>query len=521
VTQFHALDMAQIINKLIIEKFMNKFCKIFAVPTSLLGLTILASTASASTFGLWFDGSLLSSSHPLPITCSVGGQASSCFSQFNSTAPSYGDSIGVKSGTNLLQWSGDTSGYGGVDLYGVSGTPLTLGQKISASSFPVVIASDQTALSVSCSNCSGGTSTNFNATFPTAGAALGVEYLSAPPAYATSGQMVALPVSANGSLSILCNWNNCFPPDNSAFTVGTSGVSAIGGVFNPSGLPLTTANTQSAVAINAYRNLEISPYDTSGTSVTDATHHAVQVEGVASGTVLPINGTVTANAGTGTFGVALNTTPSLANGNGTVPTQGGAILSTTNGGYQNILQGNAILSATNPLPIEQSDGTNILGTAAHPVQVSLANTAANATGILVTGTFWQTTQPVSISQTTPGTTNAVQVVAPATGGGWSTNVQTALKATAVTVKASAGKLGFYFCSNPDTTTDYLLGYNTTSPTVGTTTPIIDLGIPSGSAANLSSDIGFIFSADIVVLASTSDTTSTAPTNGLHCTFGYN
>ena len=40
-------------------------------------------------------------------------------------------------------------------------------------------------------------------------------------------------------------------------------------------------------------------------------------------------------------GVGLNATPSLANGNGVVPTQGGTALSATNGGYQNMLVGNA------------------------------------------------------------------------------------------------------------------------------------------------------------------------------------
>lgn len=44
----------------------------------------------------------------------------------------------------------------------------------------------------------------------------------------------------------------------------------------------------------------------------------------------------------------LNATPTLANGNGVVPTQGGAVLSATNGLYANILQGNAVNSLTNP-----------------------------------------------------------------------------------------------------------------------------------------------------------------------------
>lgn len=47
----------------------------------------------------------------------------------------------------------------------------------------------------------------------------------------------------------------------------------------------------------------------------------------------------------------LNTTPSLANGSGMVPTQGGTVLSATNGGYTNLLLGNAVPSSGNPLPV--------------------------------------------------------------------------------------------------------------------------------------------------------------------------
>jgi hypothetical protein len=62
-------------------------------------------------------------------------------------------------------------------------------------------------------------------------------------------------------------------------------------------------------------------------------------------------------------------------------------------------------SATNPLPVEQSDGTNILGTSTHPVQVSLANTAANATAVKVDNSG--VTQPVSGTVTAnQGTANA-------------------------------------------------------------------------------------------------------------------
>lgn len=64
---------------------------------------------------------------------------------------------------------------------------------------------------------------------------------------------------------------------------------------------------------------------------------------------------------------ALNVTPSIANGNGVVPTQGGAVLSVTNGGYTNLLQANAVLAVGNPLFMT---GSGTAGTAAvNPVTV--------------------------------------------------------------------------------------------------------------------------------------------------------
>ncbi len=72
---------------------------------------------------------------------------------------------------------------------------------------------------------------------------------------------------------------------------------------------------------------------------------------------------------------ALNGTPSLANGNGVVPTQGGAVLSATNGMFTNVLQGNAVLSLTNPLFV----------------------TPATSASWAVTGTFYQASQATSLA----------------------------------------------------------------------------------------------------------------------------
>jgi hypothetical protein len=107
-----------------------------------------------------------------------------------------------------------------------------------------------------------------------------------------------------------------------------------------------------------------------GAAPTLYTTCANQVEVNTSGQ-LSITGPVT-NAGT--FAVQFNSTPSLASGNGVVPTQGGAVLSATNGMYTNLLQGNAAVASGNPLFEQLTAGTAIVG-------------------------------KVDIDQTTPGTTN--------------------------------------------------------------------------------------------------------------------
>jgi hypothetical protein len=72
----------------------------------------------------------------------------------------------------------------------------------------------------------------------------------------------------------------------------------------------------------------------------------------------------------GTFPATLNATPSLSNGNGVVPTQGGSVLSATNGGYSNLLQGNAALSATNGLYGNILQGNAVLS-ATNPIFAQL------------------------------------------------------------------------------------------------------------------------------------------------------
>lgn len=73
---------------------------------------------------------------------------------------------------------------------------------------------------------------------------------------------------------------------------------------------------------------------------------------------------VTGGGGGGGGAVTLPLTPSIANGSGVVPTQGGAVLSATNGDFTNILQGNAVLSTGNPIFTQLTAGAASIGTVA-------------------------------------------------------------------------------------------------------------------------------------------------------------
>lgn len=82
-------------------------------------------------------------------------------------------------------------------------------------------------------------------------------------------------------------------------------------------------------------------------------------------------GIPTSGGGGGGGAVTLPLTPSIANGSGVVPTQGGTALSTTNGAYNNLLQGNAVLSTGNPIFVQNTAGSAAIG--------SITNTSFAAT----------------------------------------------------------------------------------------------------------------------------------------------
>lgn len=183
-------------------------------------------------------------------------------------------------------------------------------------------------------------------------------------------------------------------------------------------------------------------------------------------------------------------------------------------------------------------------------------TIATNDSVPVTGTFWQGTQPVSlatapvlvagsaligkvgIDQTTPGTTNAVQVV------GGAADATNALLATAVkpiasstyapslfqnlganatlNVKASTGNVFSLTCYNANAASRYIQLHNTATTPAGAAVPIYSFLVPSLSQVVIGSDffttMGVNFSTGIAFAFSTTINTYTAGVAGEQSTF---
>jgi hypothetical protein len=100
---------------------------------------------------------------------------------------------------------------------------------------------------------------------------------------------------------------------------------------------------------------------------------------------------------------------------------------------------------------------------------------------------------------------------------------TALTNSAQVIKGAAGKLMGYFCYNPNSSTAYVVFYNTAaaSVTVGTTNPLFVLPIPPTSAANLWMQPGGVtFGTAMSWAAATTAAGNGAPSTALDCVAWY-
>lgn len=184
------------------------------------------------------------------------------------------------------------------------------------------------------------------------------------------------------------------------------------------------------------------------------------------------------------------------------------------------------------------------GNATTPLQVSLANTGANATAVTVsqataanlnvtatiTGTPPLSSGAATSALQTTGNTSlatiatAVQapVPLPAATGGWTYKILNGTTNTGVNVKASAGTLSMVHCYNPNASVAYIQFYNNAgTPTVGTAVQLA-FGVPATNSTGFALPVnGIQFTTGIAVAATTTATGSTAPGTALDCNVAYN
>jgi hypothetical protein len=235
--------------------------------------------------------------------------------------------------------------------------------------------------------------------------------------------------------------------DGSAVTQPVSGtVTANIGTTNGLALDATlTGGTQKTKLVDT-GGTNVASISVGGALKVDGSAVTQPVSGTFWQTTQPVSGTVTANAGTGSFTVAQAT---AANLNATVT---GTVTANAGTGSFTVAQG----TATNlKAQAENYQGGTAVG-AANPLQVTLANTGANATAVKVDGSA--VTQPVS------GTVSAQT---------YSTSTVTSVAGSASSVQllaSTAGRKAAYFYN--DSTADCYLKLGTTASTSSFTVKMV-------------------------------------------------
>jgi hypothetical protein len=178
-----------------------------------------------------------------------------------------------------------------------------------------------------------------------------------------------------------------------------------------------------------------------------------------------------------------------------------------------------INNASGASAVNIQDGGNSLtvdngGTFAVQDSEKLADDAAftvATTKVMPVGLLADETSPDSVNEGDVGaprmTLDRMQIVTcrpNSTGEGLDIFRSLDLDETEEDVKTSEGKLYGYYIFNAATSVRYVKFYNATAAnvTVGTTTPVMTVPVPAGSAANLIGSVGIQFSTAICVAATT-------------------
>ena len=112
-----------------------------------------------------------------------------------------------------------------------------------------------------------------------------------------------------------------------------------------------------------------------------------------------------------------------------------------------------------------------------------------------------------------------------TVAGITASFDASVTSSAETLKGSAGNLYHVSIANPNTDPAYLQLFNSSSVTVGTTTPVHVVEVPGKVGVNNGQafrdwSVPFAFSDSIKYAATTTSTGNTAPTSAIEVNFGY-
>jgi hypothetical protein len=399
------------------------------------------------------------------------------------------------------------------NLTQVGGVAISEGQKLMASSFPVVIASDQSAIPVSGTIT---TSPNVNVhdgsgnTIASTGTSLNVDITNTVPVTLTSTTIagnvtVVQPTGSNLHVDV----------DNFPATV------AVTQSTSPWVVSGTVTTTPTSDLTPATQN--ITAQDTGTTTTTGANNQSI------------FTGTPTAGSAAS---FSVNTITSVdvqvtGTWTGTLEVESSSDGGTTwykNGGHQKGVTFNSS-SFTSNFQVS----TNVAAATTFRVRAIAAWTGTatvrvvesinpdslyilNALQILDGGTTGSKATIKAASTPSVATDTALVTTLIPTAP----SLQNGLSITVKVVKASAGNLDGYYIYNPNASVAYVQIFNASSAgsvTLGTTVPVLSLGIPSLGAANIST-LGIAFSTGIAVASTTTATGSTANGTAVDANFWF-
>ena len=345
--------------------------------------------------------------------------------------------------------------------------------------------------------------------------------------------------------------------DNAGFTDGTTKVFVTGYIYDEVAGTALTENDAAAARINVNRAQVGIVEDgvTRGRYATVSAANALKVDG--SAVTQPVSGTVTATP-SGAAAVVGSGTEATAQ-RVTIATDSTGVLSVDDNGGSLTVDGTVAVSGTVTVDSELPTAAALADNTANPTvpavggfsmvydgatwdrapgtsaDGALVNLGANNDVTITSGTVTTVstvTSVTAIANALPAGTNAIGKLAansgvdigdvdvtsiaagtnaignvgliPRTSGGYTIFRSIDLDETEEEIKATAGQLFGWYIFNAAATTHYVKFYNATAAnvTVGTTTPVLTIPVPAGSAANVEFSVGIAFGTAITAAATT-------------------